>query len=92
MAGNVAVEVILRNVFRHKLRTALTVAAIVTAVAPVLSGGFVETLLQREATIHCNGPADSHSRVSAPTQRRHMIDNPAPVTRQIKGLSQVEDG
>ena len=45
----------LRNVVRHKLRTALTLAAIVSGVVGlVLSGGFVEdSLLQlREATIH----------------------------------------
>ena len=45
----------LRNVFRHKLRTALTLAAIMSGVVGlILSGGFIEdTLFQlREATIH----------------------------------------
>lgn len=45
----------LRNVFRHRLRTLLTLAAIVSGVmAIVISGGFIEdTFVQlRESTIH----------------------------------------
>jgi putative ABC transport system permease protein len=45
----------LRNIFRNRLRTTLTLAAIVTGVvAIIISGGFVEdTFVQlREATIH----------------------------------------
>lgn len=88
----------LRNVFRHKLRTALTVAAIVTGVvALVLSGGFVEDLLLqlREATIHSQlGHLQIHSagyRQAGTSGSRHMIDNPGSITRQIQNLSQVED-
>jgi putative ABC transport system permease protein len=45
----------LRNIFRHKGRTALTLAAIVLGVAGlVVSGGFVEDIFVqlREATIY----------------------------------------
>ena len=44
-----------RNVFRHRLRTALTLAAISFGVVSlVISGGFVEDFLVqlREGTIH----------------------------------------
>jgi putative ABC transport system permease protein len=45
----------LRNIFRHRLRTALTLAAIMAGVMVlILSGGFIEDLFVqlREATIH----------------------------------------
>jgi len=45
----------IRNVFRHKLRTALTLTAIATGVAAlILSGGFVEDMFHQlaEANIH----------------------------------------
>ncbi|HUX65350.1 ABC transporter permease [Sulfuricella sp.] len=44
-----------RNIFRNRLRTALTLAAIITGVAAIIiSGGFVEDVFVqlREATIH----------------------------------------
>jgi putative ABC transport system permease protein len=88
----------LRNVFRHKSRTALTLAIIVLGVvALVLSGGFVEdSLLQlREATIHSQlGHLQIHSagnRQGAAPRPRRMIDDPAAIARQVKDLSQVED-
>jgi putative ABC transport system permease protein len=45
----------LRNIFRHKLRTALTLTAIATGVAAlILSGGFVQDMFYQlaEATVH----------------------------------------
>src|SRR5688500_4169585 len=44
-----------RNIFRNRLRTALTLAAIITGVtAIIISGGFVEDVFVqlRESTIH----------------------------------------
>ena len=44
-----------RNIFRNRLRTSLTLAAIITGVvAIIISGGFVEDVFVqlREATIH----------------------------------------
>jgi putative ABC transport system permease protein len=74
----------LRNVVRHKLRTALTLAAIGSGVAGlVLSGGFVEdSLVQlREATIHSQlGHLQVHRADSrqdgSPAQPKSMIDDP----------------
>jgi putative ABC transport system permease protein len=88
----------LRNVFRHKMRTALTVAAIVTGVvALVLSGGFVEdSLLQlREATIHSQlGHLQIHAagyRRAGNPQSKQSIDDPGLVVRAAQNLPQVED-
>ena len=89
----------LRNVLRHKLRTALTLAAISSGVAGlVLSGGFVEdSLFQlREATIHSQlghlqiHRADSRQAGSR-AQSKSMIDNPQNMMTRIKSLRQVDD-
>jgi hypothetical protein len=88
----------MRNVFRHKLRTGLTLAVIVIGVvALVLSGGFVEDSLSqlREATIHSQlGHLQIHSagyRKAGAAQSSHMIDDPGAITRRIQTLSQVDD-
>jgi len=89
----------LRNVLRHRLRTALTLAAIGSGVAGlVLSGGFVEdSLLQlREATIHSQlghlqiHRADSRQERSS-AQSKSMNDNPQSVMTRVRSLPQVDD-
>jgi len=89
----------LRNVLRHKLRSALTLAAIISGVVGlILSGGFVEdSLLQlREATIHSQlGHLQIHrahsSRDGSHTQRMSMIDDPQEVMARVKRFRQVDD-
>jgi len=89
----------LRNVFRHRLRTALTLAAIVAGVAGlILSGGFVEdSLLQlREATIHSQ---IGHLQIYRAGYYEHgqqspfkfLIDKPADVLREVAKLPEVDD-
>lgn len=88
----------LRNVFRHRLRTALTLAAIGAGVAGlILSGGFVEdSLLQlREATIHSQiGHLQIYRAgyyeqgMQAPY--KFLIDKPADVLREVGKLPGVE--
>jgi len=89
----------LRNVVRHRLRTALTLAAIVSGVVGlVLSGGFVEdSLVQlREATIHSQlGHLQIHRAASRHDglhgQRKLMIDDPQNMMTRAKGFRQVDD-
>ena len=89
----------LRNVFRHRLRTALTLAAIVSGVSGlILSGGFIEdSLLQlREATIHSQIGHLQIYRVGyydkgLQAPYKFLIDNPANVLREVEKLPDVED-
>jgi len=89
----------LRNVVRHKLRTALTLAAIASGVVGLLlSGGFVEdSLLQlREATIHSqSGHLQIHRadkvRGGSQAQLKSMIDDPQEIITRVKRLPRVDD-
>jgi len=89
----------LRNVFRHRLRTALTLAAIISGVAGlILTGGFVDdSLLQlREATIHSQF---GHLQIYRTGYYEHglqspylfMIDKPEEVFRELGKLDDVRD-
>jgi len=89
----------LRNVFRHRLRTALTLAAIVSGVCGLmLTGGFVEdSLLQlREATIHSQ---IGHLQIYRTGYYEHglqrpyqfLIDEPSEVLRIVARLPDVEN-
>jgi putative ABC transport system permease protein len=88
-----------RNVFRHKLRTGLTLASIVSGVVGlVLSGGFVEdSLVQlREATIHSQlghlqiYRTGYHARGSQ-LPYQFLIEDPEPLLRRLQELPQVGD-
>ena len=87
----------MRNVFRHKQRAGLTLAAIVAGgVALVLSGGFVEDSLLRlrEATIHSQlGHLQIHRAEHryAGGRRSTNFDDPTPIVRRIEKLDRVED-
>lgn len=88
-----------RNIFRNRLRTALTLAAIVCGVAAVIvSGGFVEDVFVqlRESTIHSRlghaqiyraGYLDYGQR--EPT--RYLIEDPQPLVDRVRALPHVQD-
>jgi putative ABC transport system permease protein len=86
-----------RNVLRHKLRTALTLAAIGLGVAGmVVSGGFVEDILieLREATIHSRLGHIQVYRADYTTLGRrapfaYTIQNPSELITMLGGLSHV---
>jgi putative ABC transport system permease protein len=88
-----------RNIFRNRLRTALTLAAIVCGVAAVIvSGGFVEDVFVqlRESTIHSRlghaqiyraGYLDYGQR--EPT--RYLIEDPQPLVDRVRAIPHVQD-
>lgn len=87
-----------RNIFRNRLRTALTLAAIITGViAVIISGGFVEDVFVqlRESTIHSRighvqifrrGYTEYGQREPA----RYMIDQPKVVMDAIQSIPHVQ--
>jgi putative ABC transport system permease protein len=89
----------LRNVFRHKTRTALTLAAIVFGVvALIMSGGFVQDFLiqLREATIHSQfGHLQvyraGYYQLGRRSPYQYMIDEPDKIIADLSRLDQVVD-
>ncbi|HQS98835.1 MAG: ABC transporter permease [Hydrogenophilales bacterium 16-64-46] len=88
-----------RNIFRNRLRTALTLAAIMCGVAAViLSGGFVEDVFVqlRESTIHSRL---GHAQVMRQGYRefgqreptRYMIESAEPVLKVARSLPQIRE-
>ena len=88
-----------RNLFRHRLRTGLTLAAVVLGVAGlILSGGFVLDIFYQlgEGAIH--GQL-GHVQISAKgyyeygrrDPQRYMIDKPDAVEAQLRGLPEVAE-
>jgi putative ABC transport system permease protein len=87
-----------RNIFRNRLRTGLTLAAIVSGVAAIIvSGGFVEDVFVqlRESTIHSRlghaqifrkGYLDYGQR--EPT--RYLIEAPQPLIDQVRSIPHVQ--
>jgi putative ABC transport system permease protein len=88
-----------RNVFRHRMRTGLTLAAIIIGVtALIITAGFVEdTLIQlRESTIqsqlgHLQIYKGGFLKSGRSAPFRYMIDEPEKVASQIRGLPDVLD-
>lgn len=89
----------LRNVFRHRFRSAMTLAAIAFGVCGlVLSGGFVRDIFIQlaEALIHSQS---GHLQVSAAgyfshgsrTPEKYLIDDPAPLQSMIGAMPEVDD-
>jgi putative ABC transport system permease protein len=89
----------LRNVFRHKLRTAMTLAAITFGiVALILSGGFVQDVYHQlgEALIHSQS---GHLQISQAgfheqgtrTPEKFLIAEPGPLKEMLLRDSQVDD-
>lgn len=89
----------IRNLFRHKARSALTLGAIVLGVlALILSGGFVEDIFiqLREATIHSQlGHLQVFKRGYRTLGRRapfqYMIQEPDKLASELRGLPDVLD-
>ena len=88
----------LRNVVRHRSRTALTLAAIMSGVAAlILSGGFVDDSLTqlREATIHSQvGHLQIHragyAKEGSRAPYRYMIEEPQRILDMVKAMPEVE--
>ena len=87
----------LRNVFRHRLRSAMTLIVIATGVAAlIVSGGFVEDLYRQlgEAIIHSQ---TGHLQVAKPelfgggsrSPEKYRISDPAAVERELGTLPGV---
>ena len=94
----ISIKLALRNVFRNKIRTSITLAAIAFgSVSIIIAGGFFEdTFMQmREAVIHSHlghiqvyrkGYIDHGS--SAPFE--YLIEDPGSVTEKIKTMDHVK--
>jgi putative ABC transport system permease protein len=89
----------LRNIFRHRLRTGLTLAAIVFGVIGlVLSGGFIEDVLVqlREATIHSRLGhiqvfREGYNEAGLQEPYRYLIEEPQAPMREITAVPHVVD-
>jgi putative ABC transport system permease protein len=88
-----------RNIFRNRLRTALTLAAIVSGVvAIIISGGFVEDVFVqlREATIHSRiGHLQIYRKGFLEFGKRepahYLIADAKPLTQAVASLPHVKD-
>src|SRR5512135_1349434 len=88
-----------RNVFRHRMRTALTLAAIMFGVAAlIVTGGFVEdTLIQlRESTIqsqlgHLQIYKAGFLKAGRLSPFKYMIEDPEKLASQLRGLPNILD-
>ena len=89
----------LRNILRHQLRTAMTLAAIIFGVVGlILSGGFVEDILIQlgEKTIHSQS---GHLQISktgffaqgSRTPEKYIIDKADNVTSLLRDLPEVDN-
>ena len=89
----------LHNIFRHKVRTLLTLAVIVFGVVGlVLTGGFIEDIFiqLREATIHSQlGHLQiyraGYSEFGRHNPYQYMIDHPVEITERASNLPHVSD-
>ncbi len=87
-----------RNIFRQRLRTALTLAAIITGViAIIISGGFVEDVFVqlREATIHSRVGhvqilRSGYIEYGRREPSRYMIEQPKDVLGIVQSISHVQ--
>jgi len=89
----------LRNIFRQRFRTAMTLAAIVCGVAAlILSGGFIRDIVIQlgEALIHSQS---GHIQVArkgyftygSRSPGDYLIANPGALRRELAGLPEVDD-
>lgn len=89
----------LRNILRHKSRTAMTLLAIIAGVvALVLSGGFVHDIVRQlgEVLIHSQSGHLQVSRTGyfekgARSPEKYLITDPEPIRKQTAALPDVED-
>ncbi|MEW6416151.1 MAG: ABC transporter permease [Pseudomonadota bacterium] len=88
-----------RNIFRNRLRTGLTLGAIVCGVAAIIvSGGFVEDVFVqlRESTIHAHlghvqVVREGYFEAGSREPSRYLMQDPRTVTRALAKLPQVQD-
>lgn len=89
----------LRNVLRHKSRSAMTLLAIVTGVLGlVLSGGFIHDIIQQfgESLIHSQSGHIQLARAGyfdhgTRSPEKYLLDDPEPVREQVAALPGVDD-
>src|ERR1043166_5770609 len=89
----------LRNVFRHKARTILTLAAIGSGVVSlVISGGFIEDFFirLREATIHSQFGhlqlyKSGYYQLGSRSPYHYMINNPDELIARLRRIEHVTD-
>ena len=89
----------LRNVFRHKIRTALTLGAIAFGVVSlVVSGGFVEDFFiqLREATIHSQFGhlqlyQTGYYEMGTRAPYRYMINDPDEIITRMRTINHITD-
>lgn len=87
-----------RNIFRNRVRTALTLAAVICGVAAIIvSGGFVEDVFVqlREATIHSHlGHLQVYRKgyleYGTREPNRYLIEDPRRLTEIIRSMPHVE--
>lgn len=93
------IRLAIRNVFRHKARTSLTLAAIVFGVTGlILGGGFVEDVFVqlREATIHSQlGHLQvnraGYSTVGRTNPYRYMMEDGGATSAALRSIPHVTD-
>src|ERR1043166_1330350 len=89
----------LRNVFRHKARTMLTLAAIASGVVSlVVSGGFIEDFFiqLREATIHSQFGhlqlyRSGYYQTGSRSPYHYMINDPFELIARLRMIEHVAD-
>jgi putative ABC transport system permease protein len=92
-------RLVLRNVFRQKLRSAMTLAAIVVGVVSlILAGGFVNDIFAQLAEamirsqsghVQVNRPGFLDAGMRAP--EKFLIEAPQPLRQQIEAVAGVDD-
>lgn len=93
------VKLAIRNVFRHRGRTLMTLASIVFGVAAlILAGGFIEdTIVEtgesmiRSSTGHLQIARQGYWDFGARNPEKYLIDNPATLRRELLAVPGVDD-
>jgi putative ABC transport system permease protein len=99
VANSIMLKLAVRNVFRQKLRTVMTLSAIVLGVvALILSGGFVQDVYRQlgESLIHSQSGHMQLSRAGfqehgARSPEKFLIDRPEPLIQHITSIREVND-
>ena len=89
----------IRNVFRHRGRTLMTLASIVFGVAAlILAGGFIEdTIVEtgesmiRSSTGHLQVARNGYWDYGARNPEKYLMENPETLRRELMAASGVED-
>jgi putative ABC transport system permease protein len=92
-------ELALRNIFRHRVRTAITLAAIVFGVVGlILSGGFIHDMFHRLAEViihsqtgHVQIGKQGFFSYGSRSPDKYMIDAPEEVRQALAGRPEVAD-